>query len=160
MGFSIQVFAVFRGSCLATSNEKPECEKNFLIFNASVNGSILVCYQSRFVFWNCEKCSHNFINSLSSSVYFWNFKVINQLRALAIKKINMSTVCICRFLMLFYTQAHPFLLQYKVHFCKVMVKGRVISRNMELGHQNYGSLCLAWMKMHIWNTTSCNPGLK
>ena len=28
-GFSILFFfAVFRGSCLATSNEKPECEKN------------------------------------------------------------------------------------------------------------------------------------
>ena len=26
--FSIQVFAEFRGSWLATSNEKPECEKN------------------------------------------------------------------------------------------------------------------------------------
>ena len=26
--FRFRFFAVFRGSCLATSNEKPECEKN------------------------------------------------------------------------------------------------------------------------------------
>ena len=32
-------FAVFRGSCLATSNKKPECEKNSGFFHASVNGS-------------------------------------------------------------------------------------------------------------------------
>ena len=28
VGFSIRVFGVFRGSCLATFNEKPECEKD------------------------------------------------------------------------------------------------------------------------------------
>ena len=39
--FRFMFFAVFRGSCLATSNEKPECEKNsFFYFYASVNGSI------------------------------------------------------------------------------------------------------------------------
>ena len=28
VGFSIRVFGVFRGSCLSTFNEKPECEKD------------------------------------------------------------------------------------------------------------------------------------
>ena len=32
VGFSIQVFWVFRGSCLATFNEKPECEKDSFFF--------------------------------------------------------------------------------------------------------------------------------
>ena len=32
-------FAIFRGSCLATSNKKPECEKHLVFFYASVNGS-------------------------------------------------------------------------------------------------------------------------
>ena len=40
VGFSIPFFfAVFRGSFLATSNDKPECEKNSGFFYASVNGS-------------------------------------------------------------------------------------------------------------------------
>ena len=41
MGFSIRVFGVFRGSCLATFNEKPECEERFGFFDASVNGTTL-----------------------------------------------------------------------------------------------------------------------
>ena len=36
-GFS----GVFRGSCLATFNEKPECEKDSGFFYASVNGTIM-----------------------------------------------------------------------------------------------------------------------
>ena len=39
--FRFGLFAVFRGSCLATSNEKLECEKNSGYFYASVNGSIV-----------------------------------------------------------------------------------------------------------------------
>ena len=32
-------FAVFRGSCVATSHEKPECTKDSGFFDASVNGT-------------------------------------------------------------------------------------------------------------------------
>ena len=38
--FRFRFFSVFWGSCLATSNEKPECEKT-RVFYASVNGSIV-----------------------------------------------------------------------------------------------------------------------
>ena len=37
--FRFGFLAVFRGSCLATSNKKLECEKNFFFFYASVNGT-------------------------------------------------------------------------------------------------------------------------
>ena len=46
VGFSIRVLkniGVFRGSCLATFNEKPECEKDSGFFYASVNGTHDVC---------------------------------------------------------------------------------------------------------------------
>ena len=39
--FRFGFFAVFRGSCLATSHEKPECTKDSIFFDASVNGSIV-----------------------------------------------------------------------------------------------------------------------
>ena len=37
--FRFGFFGVFRGSCLATFNEKPECEKDSGFFYASVNGT-------------------------------------------------------------------------------------------------------------------------
>ena len=37
--FDSGFFGVFRGSCLATFNEKPECEKDSGFFYASVNGT-------------------------------------------------------------------------------------------------------------------------
>ena len=37
--FLFGFFAVFRGSCLATSHEKPECTKDSGFFYASVNGT-------------------------------------------------------------------------------------------------------------------------
>ena len=45
MGFSILVFRRVRGSYLATSNEKPECDKNpgfFIFFYGSVNGPYII----------------------------------------------------------------------------------------------------------------------
>ena len=45
VGFSIRFFfAVFSGSCLATSHEKPECTKDSGFFYASVNGSTRAVY--------------------------------------------------------------------------------------------------------------------
>ena len=37
-------FGVFRGSCQATFNEKPECEKDSVFFYASVNGTNVSYY--------------------------------------------------------------------------------------------------------------------
>ena len=52
VGFRFVFFAVFRGRCLATSNEKLECEINSGSFYASVNGSCdnLIWFRFKY-FW-------------------------------------------------------------------------------------------------------------
>ena len=66
-------FIVFRGSCLATSNKKPECEKNSFFFNASVNGSTVVV--SRNNQWSMEVIylwQFCFCTDISQSIHlFW-----------------------------------------------------------------------------------------
>ena len=69
---------MFRGSCLATSNEKPECEKKNGFFYASVNGSIvdglnwedLSC--SKVSDKHCSVCKGSVVNSLPETQPFFN----------------------------------------------------------------------------------------